>query len=214
MSRLVNPRETPPQQARTRLARAAVVDAARELFLQRGYAATTVEAISDAAGVSQATIYRLFTSKIGILKTLLDVAAAGDDRPIPFGERPEIRAALALADAKELISYFARLTPEFMARVAPIQQMLIGAAATDTDAAELLTEHTRQRQQGQARIAAALARLGELRAGLSERSAADIIHALMSPELYRLLTSDRGWAASRYSSWLAHTLIQQLVEPD
>src|SRR5262249_26344259 len=51
-------------QARPRLARAAVVQAARALFLQRGYAATTIEAISDASDVPPATVYRLFSSKL------------------------------------------------------------------------------------------------------------------------------------------------------
>src|SRR5437764_119563 len=46
-------------QARTRLARAAVVQAARALFLERGYAATTIEVISETSGVPPATVYRL-----------------------------------------------------------------------------------------------------------------------------------------------------------
>ena len=77
-------------QARTRLARAAVVQAARTLFLDRGYAATTIEAISDLADVPPATVYRLFSSKLGILKALLDVSIAGDDEAVPL----QARAAL------------------------------------------------------------------------------------------------------------------------
>jgi len=211
VSRFVNLSPTKREQARTRLARRAVVDAARELFLEVGYAATTVEAISDASGVSPATVYRLFASKIGILKAVLDAAAGGDDQPIAFGERPEIKAALAMQNAHQLLSFFAHLTPQFMARVAPIQQMLTGAAATDSDAAAQLVEHTRQRQHGQARIAAALARLGALRAGLSEQAAADIIHALMSPEVYRLLVHDRGWTPDNYATWLTNSITEQLL---
>jgi AcrR family transcriptional regulator len=55
-------------QARTRLARRAVVDAARALFLERGYVATTIEAISEHSDVPSATVYRLFSSKLGILR--------------------------------------------------------------------------------------------------------------------------------------------------
>ena len=57
----------------------------------------------------------------------------------------------------------------------------------------------------------ALARARSLRAGLRERDAADLIHALMSPELYRLLVVDRGWTPERYQEWLATTLVQQLT---
>src|SRR2546430_15991799 len=69
-------------QARTRLARRAVVDAARTLFLERGYVATTIEAISEHSDVPTATVYRLFSSKLGILKALLDTSIAGDDQPL------------------------------------------------------------------------------------------------------------------------------------
>src|SRR4249919_148035 len=82
-------------QARTRLARAAVVEAARTLFLDRGYAATTIEAISDLSDVPPATVYRLFSSKLGILKALLDVSIVGDDEAISLQDRPHARALLA-----------------------------------------------------------------------------------------------------------------------
>jgi len=77
-------------QARTRLARRAVVDAARALFLERGYAGTTIDAISDRADVPSPTVYRLFSSKLGILRALLDTSIAGDDQPVTVEERPDV----------------------------------------------------------------------------------------------------------------------------
>jgi AcrR family transcriptional regulator len=73
------PNERAVPQARTRRTRTAVIDAARTLFLERGYAATTIEAMSDLSDTPQPTVYRLFASKLGILKALLDVAIVGDD---------------------------------------------------------------------------------------------------------------------------------------
>jgi hypothetical protein len=35
----------------------------------------------------------------------------------------------------------------------------------------------------------------------------------MSPEVYRLLTRDRGWRQGRYRQWLAETVIGQLPAP-
>ena len=35
----------------------------------------------------------------------------------------------------------------------------------------------------------------------------------MSPEVYRLLTGDRGWPAARYEQWLKNILIDQLLPP-
>ena len=200
-------------QARTRLARAAVVQAARALFLKRGYAATTIEAISDTSGVPPATVYRLFSSKLGILKALLDVSIAGDDQAAPLPDRANARALFADPDPVRQLSGFAGICREINARSAPVYQILLSAAGTDPEAAALLAEYTRQRQAGQGQIARSLAHSGALRPELKQRDAADIIHALMSPEVYRLLVGDRGWPPRRYEQWLKGILIVQLLPP-
>jgi AcrR family transcriptional regulator len=199
------------RQARTRRTRAAVVEAAGELFLERGYSATTIEAISESSDTPQATIYRVFSSKLGILRALLDVAAVGDAEPIAMGDRPQVRALLDEGDPRHQLLGFAGHARQVMSRLAPVHRILLVAAGSDPDAAELLTEHTRQRQEGQRRIARSLARARALRPGLRERDAADIIHALMSPEVYLLLVSDRAWTPERYEQWLGRTLIEQLL---
>ena len=201
------------RQARTRLARAAVVEAARPLFLERGYAGTTIETISDLSDVPPATVYRLFSSKLGILKELLDVSIVGDDETAPLEARPHVRALLADEDPRNRLSGFAGITRGIMSRAEPVHRILVSAAGSDPDAAALLAEQTRQRHQGQAQIARSLARAGALRPKLGERDAADIIHALMSPEVYRLLVGDRGWPPERYEQWLKDILIDQLLPP-
>ena len=201
------------RQARTRLARAAVVEAARALFLERGYAGTTIETISDLSDVPPATVYRLFSSKPGILKALLDVSIAGDDQAVALQDRPHVRALLADRDPRNQLSGFAGITCGIMSRAEPVHRILVSAAGSDPDAAALLAGQTRQRRQGQARIARSLARAGALRPKLRERDAADIIHALMSPEVYRLLVCDRGWPPERYEQWLKDILIDQLLAP-
>ncbi len=198
-------------QARTRLARAAVVDAARRLFLERGYGATTVDAISELADVPPATVYRLFSSKRGILTSLLDVSIAGDDEDVPMAERPHVLALLASEDPRDQLRGFVANAALVMSRVAPLHRILVSAAGTDADAAALLDELTRQRQEGQRLIARSLARGHALRAGLRERDAADVIHALLSPELHRLLVGDRGWTTERYERWLTELLVDQLL---
>ena len=200
-----------PDQARTRLARAAVVEAARRLFLEHGYGATTIDAISREADVPQATVYRLFSSKHGILKSLLDVSIVGDDEKVPLADRAPVRTLLAERDPRDQLAGFVTITAQVNARVAPLYRILVSAAGTDPDAAELLDALTRQRQQGQRQIARSLTRAGALRPGVRERDAADIIHALLSPELYGLLVIDRSWKAERYEPWLVQTLIDQLL---
>ena len=198
-------------QARTRLARAAVVDAARTLFLERGYGATTIEAISALSDVPSATVYRLFSSKRGILKALLDVSIVGDDEAAPLADRPHVRSLFADPDPKNQLAGFVGITAQVNSRTAPIYRILVSAASSDPDAAALLDELTRQRQEGQGLIARSLARAGALRPELRQRDAADIIHALMSPEVYRMLVIDRGWPSERYQRWLTGILNDQLL---
>jgi hypothetical protein len=83
--------------------------------------------------------------------------------------------------------------------------------SADPAAAELLADYKHKRARGQRRIARSLARARALKPGLRERDAADLIHALMSPELYQLLVVDRGWRPERYEQWLATTLANQLL---
>jgi len=198
-------------QARTRFARRAVVDAAAVLFAEHGYAATTVDAVSERSKVPPATVYRLFGSKLGILKAWLDVTVGGDDAPVAVADRPHVAELLAEIDPQYLITGFAGVTTTINRRSNVVYRVLVGAAAADSAAAGLLHDIQQQRADGQRRLTQALERLGALRVGLNERRAADAVYAIMSPETYRLLVIDRHWSARRYRDWLRTTLYQQLL---
>src|SRR4051812_8198788 len=153
-------------QARTRFARRAVVDAAGALFRERGYAATTIEAISEHADVPPATVYRLFSSKLGILKTLLDTSIAADDQPLAVHERPDVASLFTEPDPHKLVAGFAGITTAINQRTNDVYRVLVSAAASDPAAAELLGELRQQRDRGQGQIARALARAHALKPGL------------------------------------------------
>ena len=106
-------------QARTRLARAAVVDAARTLFLERGYGATTIEAISALSDVPPATVYRLFSSKRGILQALLDVSIVGDDESVALVDRPSVRSVLADPNPQDQLAGLVGIAAQVNSRTAP-----------------------------------------------------------------------------------------------
>lgn len=199
------------EQARTRLARAAIREAAAALFQDRGYAATTIGMVSERSGVPAPTVYRLFSSKIGILKALVDQAITGDDNPLPLEHRDFVSELLASPDPRVQLAGLAGIVRQVNGRAAPAHPLLVRAADSDPEAARLLAHYDRDRQQGQGQFARALAEAGTLRPGLTERDAADIIHALASPEMYRLLVTERGWSPDRFERWLAGTLITQLT---
>jgi AcrR family transcriptional regulator len=205
------PQQPAARQARTRRTRAAVIAAARSLFVERGYAATTIDAISDLSDTPQPTVYRLFSSKLGILKAVLDVLIGGDDQAVAMADRPHVRALLSDQDPKNQLSGFAAMARDVMGRAGPVHRILADAARSDEGAAALLAEIARQRHEGQRRIARSLARSKALQPELHERDAADIIHALASPEVYGLLVIDRGWTGERYEKWLRSILIDQLL---
>jgi AcrR family transcriptional regulator len=198
-------------QARTRLARAAVVEAARALFAERGYAATTMDAISERSEIPPATVYRLFSSKLGILTALIEAAVAGSEDAADVVDQPAAQALLHDPDPSRQLAGFAAICREVNVRTSPLYRILAGAADSDRDAAALLAERARRRGAGQRQIARSLARAGALRPGLRERDAADIIHALMSPEVFTLLVGDRRWSPQRYEQWLVQTLEDQLL---
>lgn len=194
------------RQAQVRATRGKVIEAAKRLFIEQGYPATTMEAIAEAADTPPSTLYRLFGSKRAVLSAVLDTSFGGDDQPIAFGDRPAVRAALAEPDPFRMVEAFARIAREFMDRSSAIQHVLATAANVDPEAAELLAEIQRQRHAGQSRIAAALESIDALDPALSLSEAADIVYALLSPDMHRALTSERGWNADRYERWIARSL--------
>ncbi len=107
--------------------------------------------------VPPATVYRLFSSKRGILKALLDVSIVGDDEAAPLAGRPHVRSLFADPDPKHQLAGFVGIAAEVNSRTAPVYRILVSAASSDPDAAALLDELTRQRQDGQGLIARSLA---------------------------------------------------------
>jgi AcrR family transcriptional regulator len=194
------------RQAQVRATRRKVIEAAKLLFIEHGYPATTIEAIAETADTPLPTVYRLFGSKRALLAAVLDTAFGGDDQPIAFGDRPAVRAARAEPDPVKMVNAFARIVREFMERSSAILHMLATAAQVDADAAGLQAEIRRQRHTGQSRIVAALAAAGALDPDLDTAEAADIVYALLSPDVHRILTVERGWPADRYERWIARSL--------
>jgi hypothetical protein len=90
-------------------------------------------------------------------------------------------------------------------------QVLRSAATVDPEAAELLENNRRERADGQARVVQGLRMRKALRPGLGPARALDIVYALMSPELHRVLTVDRGWDDQEYEQWLGDALCAALL---
>jgi AcrR family transcriptional regulator len=200
------PYDNTRRQAQVRATRLRIIEAAKALFIERGYPATTLEAIAAAADTSLPTLYRLFSSKPAMLKIVLDVSFGGDDEPIAFRERPEVQKARAESDPVALIRAFARIVREFMERSSAIMYVLATAAQVDPDAGQLIQEIRRQRYAGQSGIVGALSALDALDPDLEFSAAVDMTYVSLSPDVHRILTVERGWTADQYEQWLIRSL--------
>lgn len=203
MSRVKKARET-----RTRM-----LTAARDLFVQRGYGATSLQEIADRAGVAVQTIYFTFGNKRVLLKELVDVSIAGDDEPVATMDRPWFREAAEADTAPEALQRHIRGTGEVLARVAPITEMLRAAAAADPAVAELWDQDTDPRYVVHEAAARALVAKPQS-ADVPVEHAADLLFALLSPELYLLFVRDRKWSPEQWERWAHETLQAQLCSPE
>jgi AcrR family transcriptional regulator len=190
--------------------RQAVLSAARQRFLDQGYAATTIAEIARDAAVSAETVYKAFATKAGVLKALFDVSVAGDDEPVPMVQRDVIQKVAGQTEATRKLEMYAEHMAAAMPRSAPVQLLARDGAASSPDAGEVWKQIRQETLAGMTMFASDLARTGQLR--VSAREARDVLWTYHAPELYELLVLERGWSASRYGKFIAQALICALVE--
>lgn len=197
-----------PRAARTRATRRRIVDAAADLFIADGYAATTLEQVAARAGVAVQTVYFHFGNKRTVLKEAVDVAAVGDDEPVPMLDRPWLEEARAERDPQRVIARWTAYGRGIMTRVGPVMRVVRDAAVLDPDMAA-------QWAANQAETASAFRALAEqlhaseaLRVPVDE--AVDILCALSGLDLYLLLT-DRGWTPEQWERFVVGSLSHALL---
>ena len=197
--------------AQARATRRAIVDAAARLFIERGYGATTVDAIAEAAGVSRKTVFTSVGGKTEALKLAMDWAIVGDDEPVPMLERPHVKAMQQEPDARRMLTRFARQVREIAARTAPLHEVVRAAAGLDEEIRALAEEGRAQRLRGMRMLAQQLADRGALKPGLTPAEAADVLWLLHDPGVYYRLVVEQHWDPDRYQAWLADSLINLLI---
>ena len=194
-----------------RATRRQIVTAASQLFAEGGYSSTTIEAVALEAGVSRKTVFTSVGGKVELLKLAYDWAVTGDDVPMRMADRPEVREVIEETDAVKLLERYAALLSRQMARVAPVHSALRAAADVDPQAHELFEKVQGQRLAGMRQPVALLAKRGDLRAGLTQKRATDILWLYVEPLQYELLVQRRGWSRAAYAEWLGASLKLHLL---
>ena len=214
MSSTVKPRRRYDSRGRQEQAgrsRWAMLQAARGLFLDHGYAATTMPAVAAAAGVSVQSVYKAFGNKPALLKAVFDAAIAGDDEPVPVLQRAALGRVRDEPDPYRKLSLYGEFVAEVSPRHVPIQLLARAAAAADPEAAGVWDQLQAERLAGMTLFARALHQDGLLRQDVPVEEARDLLWTCNSPELYELLVLQRGWTPQRYGRWLADTLTAALL---
>jgi AcrR family transcriptional regulator len=219
MSRIMVSDAKRPYDARRRRERAAeerqatrrrVVEAARELFLSRGYVATTMADIAREAGVALQSVYTAGQSKADLLHLITDLAVAGDDQEVMLVDRPEFAAVAAESDPERQVQMLASLIATTMERLAPVWIAYREAAAVDAKAASnLVAAHRRRRET----FGTMISMVPDQRLRRPHERSADTMWAIGSIDVFLLLRTVLEWDATQYAEWLSDTLVDQLVTP-
>ena len=196
------------QAARTRRR---ILDAASELFLERGYARTTMKDIADLAGVARDTVHAVFGSKARVLTALIDLRLVPDGSVASARERPDALAVRNEVDQRKQIELFASFIAGLSTQLRPVFEILRTASAVEPEMANVFEEMDRFRMRNMQTYARWIAARGPLR--VNTRRAGEIIWALASPDVGRMLCDELGWTQKQHASWLSDTLARTLL-PD
>jgi len=188
-----------------------ILDAALKLFVTRGYPATTVDAIAHEARVAVQTVYFSFRTKANILKQLVDIHVAADTPTATL--RPAwLIDALAEPDPARQLEIQIKATASTYRRIASLLNVLHRASDTDPAIAELWHTNQQQRRTLQRELVTSLRRKGDLPPKIRTGQATDISYALLSPELFHLLVTERGWSIAEWERWTLRLLRHELLQ--
>jgi AcrR family transcriptional regulator len=195
-----------------RVQRRRVLASASRLFLEQGYAATTLAEVAADADVSVETIYKAFRNKAGLLKEVFDFAVAGDDEPVSMIDRDFAQRIRAEPDPRNKLSMFAEHMAESMPRAAPVYLLGRAAADREPEIKSLYSQWRDDQLRGLGALAAHLVEGGHLRPGLTVDQARDLLWTIHSTEVYELLVLERGWPIADYLDFLTRSTAAALLE--
>jgi AcrR family transcriptional regulator len=191
--------ESPLRAAQAERTRAIVIAAATRLFIERGWNGTGMRDVAKAAHVSIETVYANFGSKAELLKQALDVAVVGDVQPVALADRDHFRR-LGEGPAAERAKATALFLVTMHQRTARLRRVLNQAAGGDSQLSQLLADSLADERESVRQGVAAVARRA-----VSDEDV-DALFAILSTEVFLLLTEARGWSIPQYQSWVARTV--------
>ncbi|MFI6321291.1 TetR/AcrR family transcriptional regulator [Nonomuraea sp. NPDC050556] len=203
--------KSPLREEQARRTRATVLQAAREVFAERGYAATTVPEIARRAGVAVDTVYAAVGKKPVLFRLLIETAISGTDDVVEAERRDYVVRIRQAGSAREKLAIYASAIRTILERFAPLFVVLRDAAGQDAELDALWREISERRAANMLLFAQDVAATGELRAGVTVEELADVVWSTAAPDFYVLLVTERGWSAERFERWLADSWTRLFV---
>jgi TetR/AcrR family transcriptional regulator of autoinduction and epiphytic fitness len=195
---------------RARATRLRIVRSAHELFVERGYPATTMEDIAAAAGVAVQTVYYTFKTKSLLLREAVDLAGAGSPDEPPVAQRAWLQEAMTEPSGDRALAIAVEHGVDIYARAAPLWPALQAASVADPDVVDYFRSIVANRQAGMRQLVHHLREIGYLRPEMAAVRGGDILFALFSHETFLALTRDAGWSTEEYKAWLWAALRREL----
>lgn len=186
-------------------------EAATELFVERGFAATTMREIAATAGVGERTVYAAFPTKAALFAEALDVAVAGDEEPVPVAQRTVFTAYLDERDPVRAAELFAEHAAALYSRAGDLTYTAFESSGADAEMRALADAAKVAMAANMAAVAAAWAGNGLLRDDVDAGEVAAILTALTGLQVFHQLCRDNGWSIQRYARWLTDTLLRTVV---
>ena len=198
--------------AAARQTRSRILDAAEQELIRHGYHAMTIASLARAAGVSPQTIYNSVGGKAAVVKALYDVRLAGDDEPVPMGERPELLRVLDQPNVAATLHGYIALGRAMYSRIGPILGALLAdGPGADADLKAFMDTIETERRVGNTSIVEHIDAKFGLPAQLSAEGAVDILWVATSFDLADRLVRRCGWSLDAYEQWVAEIVITSLT---
>jgi AcrR family transcriptional regulator len=154
-----------------------IMAAVRELLAEGTFHESTVEQVAERAGISRATLYQHFRSRIDLVDAICDTFALNP-------ALVEIREAVELPDPEAALAETIALAVRFWASEDAILRQLYGVVAVDPAAGDLVDRQRADRHGEMKRLARHLKAAGRLRSELTERDALDQLMVFTSYETF------------------------------
>ena len=191
--------------------RSAILRAARELFVNQGYAATPMVQIATHAGVAPDTVYASVGKKAELFTLLIESALSGQDEAIPGEQRDYVAQMRAATTAATKLAIYASAVTSIQARLAPLFLALRAAAQAAPELVGIWTAISERRAVNMRRLVDDLDTTGELRTDLTHDEIADVIWSMNGSEYYALLVLERRWTPQRFETWLHDAWVRLLT---